>query len=47
MHVHGNDIFFDLAPGRPEEIKFTAYVPGVFEIEPKDSHTLLVELEVR
>lgn len=47
VHVHGYDIFFDVAPGTPAEIEFTADVPGIFEIELEESHILLVELEVR
>lgn len=46
VHVHGYDLFFDVAPGMPVEIMFTADVPGVFEIELEGSHTLIAELEV-
>ena len=46
VHVHGYDVFFDVAPGSPAEIQFTADVPGIFEIELEDSHLLIVELEV-
>lgn len=46
VHVHGYDVLFDVAPGRPAEVQFIADVPGIFEIELEDSHLLLVELEV-
>lgn len=47
VHIHGYDIFFDVAPDTPAEIQFIADVPGIFEIELEDSHVLLVELEVK
>lgn len=46
VHVHGYDLIFDLTPGTPTRIGFTADVPGVFEIELEGSHTPLVELTV-
>ena len=46
VHVHGYDLFFEVAPGAETEIEFTADVPGIFEIEMEDSHLVLVELEV-
>lgn len=46
VHVHGYDLFFDVAPETPAEITFIADVPGVFEVELEGSHTLIAELEV-
>lgn len=46
VHVHGYDLFFDVAPETPAQIVFTADVPGVFEVELEGSHTLIAELEV-
>lgn len=46
VHVHGYDLFFDVAPGEMTEIVFVADVPGIFEVELEDTHTLLMELEV-
>jgi hypothetical protein len=46
VHVHGYDVSFEVAPGSPAEVQFTADVPGIFEIELEDSHMLLLELEV-
>lgn len=47
IHLHGYDIEADTAPGKPAEIRFTADIPGVFEVELEDSGTLLFELEVK
>lgn len=47
IHVHGYDLFFEVAPGSQTEIVFTADVPGIFEVELEDSHLVLMELEVR
>ena len=46
VHVHGYDLFFDVAPGAPATVMFIADVPGVFEVELEGSHTLIVELIV-
>lgn len=46
VHLHGYDIFADVAPGSPGTIEFTADIPGIFEVELEDSGVRLVELEV-
>lgn len=46
VHLHGYDIFADVAPGAPGTIEFTADIPGIFEVELEDSGVRLVELEV-
>lgn len=46
VHVHGYDLFFDVAPGEGTEVMFIADVPGIFEVELEGSHMLLLELEV-
>lgn len=46
IHVHGYDIFGDLAPGQETVLRFTADIPGIFEVELEGSHLLLLELEV-
>lgn len=46
VHVHGYDLFFDVAPGEVTEIMFVADVPGIFEVELEGTHTLLMKLEV-
>jgi hypothetical protein len=47
VHVHGIDIFQDVAPGSPARLRFRPRTPGVIEIELEDRHLLLAELEVR
>jgi hypothetical protein len=47
VHLHGYDIFADVAPGRPARLEFTASVPGRFEIELEDRRVHLADLEVR
>lgn len=46
IHVHGYDLFFGATAGVPTEIALTADVPGIFEVELEETHTLLFELEV-
>ena len=46
IHVHGYDVYFEIQPGAPVEIAFTADVPGNFEVELETSHVPLFELEV-
>ena len=41
------DLLADVTPGSPSEIRFTADVPGVFEVELEDSGTFLFEIAVR
>jgi hypothetical protein len=47
VHVHGYDLFGDVAPGSPATIQFRANLTGRFEIELEDSGTPIAELEVR
>ncbi|MGH3031520.1 MAG: hypothetical protein ACRDNE_12310 [Gaiellaceae bacterium] len=47
VHVHGIDIFRNVAPGSPARLRFRPRTPGVVEIELEDRHLLLAELEVR
>jgi len=46
IHVHGYDVYFEIQPGDPVEIAFTADVPGIFEVELESSHVPLFEAEV-
>lgn len=46
VHVHGYDLYADVAPGTAAEITFTADIPGVFEVELEGSGLQLVRLEV-
>ena len=45
VHVHGYDSYLRLEEGAGELV-FEASIPGVFEVEMEDSHTLLIRLEV-
>jgi heme/copper-type cytochrome/quinol oxidase subunit 2 len=46
VHVHGYNLFKDVAPGMPARFSFRATVFGGFEIELEDRHLLLAELQV-
>ena len=46
VHLHGYDVFADVAAGGNTTLTFTADIPGVFEVEFEDSGTLIVEVEV-
>lgn len=47
VHLHGYDLTVDVAPGAPATIRFTADVPGRFELELENLHLPVAELEVR
>lgn len=46
VHLHGYDIFIDVAAGETVLVTFLADVPGVFEVEFEDSFTFVTELQV-
>jgi hypothetical protein len=46
VHVHGYDIFRDVAPGEPARIAFRATLPGRFEVEMEDRGLQIVDLRV-
>ncbi|MGI9110743.1 MAG: hypothetical protein ACR2GT_00780 [Gaiellaceae bacterium] len=47
IHLHGYDLMADVAPGAPGTIRFTADVPGRFELELEDRGLQIADLEVR
>jgi hypothetical protein len=47
VHLHGYDKSAEVAPGKPAQIRFTADIPGVFEVELEQRKQKLIELEVR
>jgi cytoskeletal protein RodZ len=47
VHLHGYDLFTDVAPGQPGRITFTADQPGEFEAELETLVIPLAELRVR
>ncbi|GAB3191855.1 hypothetical protein GCM10027261_02940 [Geodermatophilus arenarius] len=46
VHVHGYDLEAALAPGTPATVRFTADIPGVFEVELHGTGTVLLSLQV-
>jgi hypothetical protein len=46
LHVHGYEVMADAASGEETILRFTADIPGVFEIELESSQILIVTLEV-
>jgi hypothetical protein len=46
VHLHGYDILSDVGPGAPAQLRVTADVPGVFEIELEDRRQQIAELVV-
>jgi len=46
LHVHGYDLRYDLEPGIPLTIEFTADVPGIFEVETHPGHLVVFRIEV-
>lgn len=47
VHVHGYDELVDVAPDERAVLRFTADIPGVWEVELEDAHKLLFELKVQ
>jgi len=46
IHVHGYDLYADLAPGQPATLSFTADLPGSYEVELHDAGRPLFQLRV-
>lgn len=46
IHVHGYDLYVDLAPGTPGEVAFEAELPGTWEVELHDAGRPLFQLRV-
>ena len=47
VHVHGYDLFKDIAPGQNARFDFRATIEGSFEIELEDRHVQIASLSVR
>jgi hypothetical protein len=47
VHLHGYDRSADVAPGKPAQIRFTADITGVWEVELEQRKQPLLMLEVR
>ncbi|MFI5709653.1 cupredoxin domain-containing protein [Kribbella sp. NPDC051620] len=46
LHIHGYDKELELAPGKPNSVRFTADMKGTFEIETHKSGKLVAKLVV-
>jgi hypothetical protein len=46
VHVHGYDLTADVEPGTTAEIRFTADLPGVFEVELEERGLPIAELQI-
>lgn len=46
IHLHGYDIVADVGAGETATLRFTAEVPGIFEVELEGSGALIVELVI-
>ena len=46
VHVHGYDVFKDVAAGGSVPLRFTADAEGVFEVELEETHTPIAQLNV-
>ena len=47
IHLHGYDLMADVAPGAPARLRFTADVPGRFEVELEDRGVPIADIQVR
>jgi hypothetical protein len=47
VHLHGYDVFADVAPDAPARLEVVTDIPGIFEIELEGARLVLTELEVR
>ena len=46
LHLHGYDIYVDLAPGRAEKVRFRADIEGLFELESHTTGEAFAEISV-
>jgi hypothetical protein len=47
VHLHGYDVFADVAPGKAARLVFVASIPGRFEVELEDRGLQIADIEVR
>jgi heme/copper-type cytochrome/quinol oxidase subunit 2 len=47
VHLHGYDLMVDVTPGTPARLRFTATIPGRFEVELEDHGLQIADVEVR
>ena len=46
LHFHGYDLYIDVAPGKPTEVRFDADIEGLFELESHSTGELMAEISV-
>jgi hypothetical protein len=46
LHFHGYDLYFDVKPGKPNDLSFDADIEGLFELESHTTGELLAEISV-
>ncbi len=46
VHVHGYDVLVPVGPGKPGTVRFTADVPGIFEVELEAAGKKLTSLRI-
>lgn len=46
IHLHGYDVFRDIAPGKPARLPFKATIPGRFEVELEDRGIPIADITV-
>ena len=47
VHLHGYDLFADVAPGDSATLEVVTDIPGIFEMELEGARLVLTELVVR
>jgi hypothetical protein len=46
LHFHGYDLYIDVTPGKPAEVRFDADIEGLFELESHSTGELMAEISV-
>lgn len=46
LHLHGYDVYVDVAPGKTETVSFDADIEGLFELESHSTGALFAEISV-
>lgn len=46
LHIHGYDLMMEIAAGETRTVRFTADIPGIFEVEFEQSATPVLDLTV-
>jgi hypothetical protein len=46
LHIHGYDLIVEVGAGETQRVRFTADIPGIFEVELEQSGTPVLDLTV-